>query len=152
VEAAFKLQQSLLGSVRLRLESLEPRIMLNVRQITGVDSGTVDGVPFSGRSNLVGTAGDGADVFGAGTIGNFTVKGNVPDSLIGAGLDANGAAAFDLARLKAGGFVHGSWIKGVNIKGTLTGGANAFGVWATQFTGKAIADGRTDYPLFQTEL
>jgi len=69
----------------------------------------------------LGGSGEDADVFGMGTISKLTVKGDVHDSLIGAGLTTEDDTVFDLQWLhdnKA--FIAGSTIKSGSIGGSLT--------------------------------
>ncbi len=85
----------------------------------------------------IGGTGDNADSFGVGVISKFTVKGNVTDSLVGAGLQPHDGK-FDLQWLhdnKA--FILGSSISSGSIGGNLTsswvGPAEPFGVGAATF-------------------
>lgn len=89
--------------------------------------------------------GGGDDAFGQGSIERVSVRGDVSDSLIGAGLIAqDGAEAFDLAWLGAepGRFAGDSYISDLRINGRLTSssGLGPYGVGSRTFGSIRLGD------------
>jgi hypothetical protein len=97
----------------------------------------------------------GARVHAGGELKKLSVRGDVADSLIAAGLVSGPGTEFDLSWCcSTAAFLDGSWIGKVQIRGSLTSSATEgvpFGVGAWEVR-RARVGGASDHPLVLSEV